>query len=407
LGYRRRWLIYRLMMLRVLVLSTLFPNTARPVFGTFVERQTLGLAGHPDVELQIVVPRGLPPAPFDRARQYETQIDLPATEMWHGVKLYRPRFLHLPIVGARFDAQMIVAALTPLLHDIRETFPFDVIAAEYFFPDGVAAVALGQRFNVPMSIKARGSDIHLWGNRKDTRGQVVKAGQKADAMLAVSASMKRDMEAMGMPGDRIRVHYTGADRALFHVRDRAAAKAQLGITGPLIVSIAPLIPRKALDLVVAAMADVPTATYVIAGAGPEADRLTAQAAALGIGERVRLIGSQPRDQVALWLAAADVMALPSRSEGLANAWVEALASGTPIVIADVDGATELVDRAEAGRFVPHDPRAIAAAINDLIAHPPDRQAVAAAANKFSWEANRDILFDHLTRLVDARNHAQI
>ncbi len=393
-------------MLRVLVLSTLFPNAARPVFGTFVERQTLGLAAHPGVELQVVVPRGLPPAPFDRASQYKSQIGLPAAEMWHGVKLHRPRFLHLPVIGARFDAQMIVAALTPLLRQIRETFPFDVIAAEYFFPDGVAAVELSRRFSVPVSVKARGSDIHLWGTRKDTRAQVIRAGQRADAMLAVSASMKRDMAAMGMPDEHIRVHYTGADRTLFHVRDRAAAKAALGISGPLVVSIAPLIPRKALDLVIAAMPEVPAATYVIAGAGPEADRLTAQAATLGNAERVRLIGSQPRDQVALWLAAADVMALPSRSEGLANAWVEALASGTPLVIADVDGAAELVDRAEAGRLVPHDTSAIAAAINELIAQPPDRHAVAATADKFSWDVNRDALFDHLTRMVQSRSRAR-
>jgi teichuronic acid biosynthesis glycosyltransferase TuaC len=98
-------------MLRVLVLSTLFPNRVRPLFGTFVERQTLGLAARTDVEVQIVVPRGLPPAPFDRHSRYRAETSLAMTENWQGVPLYRPRFIHLPKIGARYDGARAVAAV--------------------------------------------------------------------------------------------------------------------------------------------------------------------------------------------------------------------------------------------------------------------------------------------------------
>jgi teichuronic acid biosynthesis glycosyltransferase TuaC len=78
------------------------------------------------------------------------------------------------------------------------------------------------------------------------------------------------------------------------------------------------------------------------------------------------------------------MALPSASEGLANAWVEALASGTPIVIADVGGASELVQTDVAGRLVAREASAIAQAINGFIADPPDRAAVCHTVDRFSW-----------------------
>lgn len=393
-------------MLRILVISTLFPNASRPVFGTFVERQTLGLASRPDVELQIVVPRGLPPAPFDRHERYRSQSGLPLREIWHGITLHRPRFIHLPVIGARYDARMMQRALIPLLEEIRKTFAFDVIAAEYFYPDGLAAVEAGRILGVPVSIKARGSDINYWGHRTDTGRQVINAGLRADGVLAVSAAIKREMGQLGIPEARIRVHYTGIDRALFHVRDRADAKRQRGISGPLIVTVAPLIPRKGVDLVIAALAHVGGATLVVAGTGPEAARLNALAASLGLSDRVRLVGSLPRQGVADWLAAADVMALPSGSEGLANAWVEALASGTPIVIADVGGARELVDRPAAGVLVDRTPEAIAAAINDLIAHPPDRAAVSATVDRFGWDINRDQLFDHLSEIVGRQRGPQ-
>ena len=393
-------------MLRVLVVSTLFPNHARPLFGTFVERQTLGLAALNGVEVQVVVPRALPPSPFDRHPRYRIERTLPEREDWQGIPLYRPRFHHLPKIGMRYDVAMMVRALLPLLRDIRKTFAFDVIAAEYFFPDGPAAVELGRLLRVPVSIKARGSDINVWGQRPDTGPQVIAAGKSADGMLAVSAAMKREMVALGMPEDRIRVHYTGVDRTLFHVRDRTMAKQQLGISGPLVVTIAPLIERKGVDLVISALADVPGATLVVTGAGPDEARLRTLAMQKGVADRVRLLGIQPRKSVADWLAAADVMALPSASEGLANAWVEALASGTPIVIADVGGAAELMQNDLAGALVPRNASAIAAAINAIIADPPDRIAVCGTVDRFSWDTNARALFDHLSAIVSYRRQMQ-
>ncbi len=386
-------------MLRVLVLSTLFPNRTRPLFGTFVERQTLGLSAHDDVEVQIVVPRGLPPAPFDRHSRYRADAALPVREDWHGIPLYRPSFLHLPKIGARYDPHMMVRALLPLLRGIKRNFAFDVIAAEYFFPDGPAAVALGKALDVPVSIKARGSDINIWGRRPDTGPQVVAAGKGAAGMLAVSAAIRREMVALGIAEDKIRIHYTGVDRSLFHVRDRAQAKLALGIAGPLIVTVAPLIERKGVDLVIAAVAQLPGATLVVNGAGPDEAKLAALARHYGVSDRVRLLGIQPRQAVADWLAAADVMALPSASEGLANAWVEALASGTPIVIADVGGASELLQNSSAGKLVAREATAIAEAIRAFIADPPDRKTVCSSVDSFSWDANRDALYDHLCGLV--------
>ena len=86
---------------------------------------------------------------------------------------------------------------------------FDVIDAEFFWPDGVAAMHLAEALGLPFSIKARGSDIHFWGRRPAVAAQMLEAGRKAGGLLAVSAALKSDMAAMGMPEEKIRVHYTG------------------------------------------------------------------------------------------------------------------------------------------------------------------------------------------------------
>jgi hypothetical protein len=80
-------------------------------------------------------------------------------------------------------------------------------------------------------------------------------------------------------------------------------------------------------------------------------------AAEGLGDRVRLTGAVAHDAMPGLMAAADVMALASASEGLANVWVEALACGTPIVVPDVGGAREVVtDPPTAGWWHPIPPR---------------------------------------------------
>jgi teichuronic acid biosynthesis glycosyltransferase TuaC len=247
-------------MLRVLTLTTLFPNTNRPRLGCFVERQTLGLAAHPDVDLRIVSPVGLPPWPLSRHPHYRGSASLPAEEMWHGVPLYRPRFVHLPGMQGRFDAGAMTRSLIPLLETVRRDFAFDVIDAEYFFPDGPAAVVLGRHFGVPVSIKARGSDIHVWGRGPATAAQVTAAGQAADGLLAVSNPLKDDMVALGMPADRITVHYTGVDRGLFTAQTREQARHTIGIAGPLVICAGTLSARKGQSVLIEALKDLPDVT---------------------------------------------------------------------------------------------------------------------------------------------------
>jgi teichuronic acid biosynthesis glycosyltransferase TuaC len=386
-------------MLRVLTLATLFPNGARPTFGVFVERQTCALAARDDVEVEVVAPLGLPVWPLSRHPHYAPLRDLPLEEMWNGLAVHRPRYRVWPGLGQAGTARRMADALLPLLRDIRARFPFDVIDAEFFWPDGPAAMRLAEALNVPFSVKARGSDIHLWGAVPGIAEQILAQGKAAAGMIAVSAALKRDMVALGLSEERIRVHHTGIDLGLFRPADRAAARAALGVDGPLLITVGHLNARKGQEIALAALETIPNATLLLAGDGPERAKLERQAGARGLSHRVRFLGVQPHESLPGLIAAADVMVLPTVSEGLANAWVEALACGTPVVTSDVGGAREVVDRPEAGRLVARDPAAVAEAVNALLADPPEPASVRAAAEKFSWERNAAELFDHLSGMI--------
>lgn len=385
-------------MLRVLTLSSLFPNRSQPTLGIFVERQTLGLAARDDVALEVVAPIGLPAWPLSRHGHYRARAALPEQEEWKGVTVHRPRYPVVPVIGHRWTARWMAKALLPRLREIRLRFPFDVIDAEFFWPDGPGAMRLAAALGVPFLIKARGSDINLWGNRPSIRHQLLEAAGKADRLLSVSAALKASMVEMGMPGERIMVHYTGVDLDRFMPADRDSAKAGLGVAGPLLLCVGALVPVKGQQLALDALALIPGATLIFAGDGPERGMLEKYAAALGLSERVRFTGVLPQAEIARLMSAADLMMLPSKSEGLANAWIEAMASGTPVVTADVGGAREAI-RVGAGHIVTRTPEAFAEAARALIRHPLDQRDVRRAAERFSWNTNSDQLHGHLAAIV--------
>ena len=389
------------LMLKVLTLATLFPNALHPTFGVFVESQTLALNKLPGVEVRVINPIPMPMFPLNLSVRYWKLRNLPAEEDWKGVRVARPPMRVVPKLSGSFNPDLFVHAARATLHRWwKEGFQFDVIDAQFFYPDGPAAARLGEEFGRPFSIKARGADIHYWGSRRLCRARICQAAAGAGGLLAVSSSLRRDMVAMGMEGQKIAVHYTGCDLEKFAPVDRGAGKALLNVTGPLVVSLGALIPRKGHALVIEAMLDLPTTTLFVIGAGPDHDRLSTLIRTRGLEHRVRLLGNLPHAELPAILAAADVMALASESEGLANAWIEALACGTPVVTPNVDGAPEAIDRPAAGRLLDErTPLAIACAIRGILADPPEPSAVRAAAERFTWQRNALQLQQHLEQVA--------
>ena len=157
------------MTLRVLTLSTLFPDATRPNFGVFVERQTRELASRDGLEVTVIAPIGLPPFPLRLHPRYRALAALPARESWRGLEVHRPHFLNLPGTGGRWHPSMMARALLPLVRRLHAAQPFDVIDASFFFPDGPVAAAAWRGARHSLLVKARGADIIIGDMRPQRR----------------------------------------------------------------------------------------------------------------------------------------------------------------------------------------------------------------------------------------------
>jgi glycosyltransferase involved in cell wall biosynthesis len=381
---------------RLLSLATLYPNAHAPRFGTFVARSLEALAARGDWQVTVINPIGVPPVAFGK---YKALAAAAVDGMEHGVSVHRPRFPLIPKFGGRLNPRLIARAVLPLARRLHADTPFDLVDAQFFYPDGPAAARVAGALGLPFAIKARGADISYWGEREYALRQMREAADEAAGLLAVSRALADDMAALGLPREKIAVHYTGLDRDLFRPLDRIECRRRLAEpfgfdlpTGaPLLSTIGALIPRKGQEFVIRALPRLPDARLVLVGTGPDRAKLAVLAASEGVAERVHFLGSLDHAMLPVVLSASDAMVLPSASEGLANAWVEALACGCPLVITDAGGARELVTSPLAGRIVARDPQAIAGAVAALLADPPERNAVAATADHFSWQAHAEAL----------------
>jgi glycosyltransferase involved in cell wall biosynthesis len=175
----------------------------------------------------------------------------------------------------------------------------------------------------------------------------------ADVLVAVSAEMLQALAEAGIRDDRCVLIPNGVDTEDDGDDGAAAKAAWLGdAPGGIVLYVGRLMEVKGVRALLpawSAMARRDTATLLIVGDGPLRPELEREAAARGFGRSVRFAGSHP--DVTMFYRMADVFVLPSLSEGLSNALLEAMAAGLPVVASDVGGNREVVDNGVSGFLV--------------------------------------------------------
>jgi glycosyltransferase involved in cell wall biosynthesis len=217
---------------------------------------------------------------------------------------------------------------------------------------------------------------------------------------------------MGVSSAKIRVIGNGIDPHRFKPVDPQVARHHLNIseTGPVILSVGSLIPRKGFQYLIPAFARiapcVPDARLYIIGEGSFRHELERLVESLEIQNRVFLIGNRPNAELNLWFSAADVSCLVSSREGWPNVLQESLACGTPVVATRLWGAPEVITSPELGLLVEQDVQAIAGALDSALSKRWDRKAIATHAHQRTWEVVSGEVEDYLTETVRNATNSQ-
>lgn len=375
-------------LLRLLTVTTLYPNPNQPNHGVFVENRLRHLVASGAASSEVIAPVPWFPSASPAFGGWSRYAGIPAAEQRHGLAVHHPRYLALPRIGLFSGPWMLHRAMrAAALRLLNEGRRFDAIDAHYLYPDGVAALWLGRELGLPVVVTARGSDTSLLPQYRLPRRLIEGVIAGADALIAVSAGLRQGLLDLGAPPGKVTVLRNGVDLDTFRpAPDRAALRAELSLSGPTLLSVGLLIPRKGHDRIIAALPELPGCTLLVAGEGPDRAALLALAERLGVADRVRLLGPQPHAALARLYAAADALVLASLREGWANVLLEAMACGTPALAGPAWGSAEAISSPAAGLVLDDvTPAAIADGVRRLFAAPPDRAETRRHAEGFGWE----------------------
>ena len=235
---------------------------------------------------------------------------------------------------------------------------------------------------IPFSFTAHAKDLFWDGHQHGNNHKLKKRVRLASFVVTISEYNRAFIEGLNFkaPRRRLITVYNGLDldRWPFLRPDGLPRNGSRGAP-PLIIAVGRLVPKKGFPVLVEACRilamQVPSFTCVIAGNGPERERLRALIGKYGLEERVLLPGSIPQDRlVTEFLTRASLLVQPSvvaadgDQDGIPTVILEALAIGLPVVATAVSGIAEAVSDGETGLLVhPDDPTALAAAMRAILA----------------------------------------
>jgi teichuronic acid biosynthesis glycosyltransferase TuaC len=273
----------------------------------------------------------------------------------------------LPAVSRPLNGWLAAKQVLP---SVRRFGP-DVILNYVVYPDGFAALQVGKRLKIPVVVTAIGSDLNRISDPL-CRALTQKTLRESDAVVTVSGDLRKTAILLGAEPGRSHAILNGCDTSVFFNRDKAQARAELQIdlTEEVVVYVGRIDFRKGLRELVEAVASLherrPKLRCYLVGDGLDETALRELISQKDAAGYMKVIPPCNTDGVALWMAAADLVTLPSYSEGCPNVVLEALAAGRPVVASNVGGIPELMDETS-GRLVPAmDSGALATALDEVL-----------------------------------------
>ena len=177
--------------LRLLTFSTLYPSDTKPNHGVFVENRLRHLVASGQAVSTVLAPVPWFPSTNPRFGDWARLAATVRQETRHGLVVLHPRYPVIPKLGMSAAPFLLYRAMRPVLaRMLAEGARFDAIDAHYVYPDGVAAVWLGQHFGLPVVVTARGTDVSLIPQFRIPRRLIQGAIRGAAALVTVSAALK-------------------------------------------------------------------------------------------------------------------------------------------------------------------------------------------------------------------------
>ena len=212
--------------MRILTLTSLFPNCEQPTLGVFVKERMKAVGERAHVRVVAPVPWA-PPAP--RPERYRMYARIPRREVVDGLDVDHPRFLAVPKAGRWFHGLTYAAGAGGAVRRRLRGDGFDLLDVHFAYPDGVAGALLANRLRRPLVITVRGTDVNDFPRDVVLRAWIRFALKRAALVIGVSQALADHVVKLGVAPQRVVAIGNGVDTCKFRPLDQQTARRELGL----------------------------------------------------------------------------------------------------------------------------------------------------------------------------------
>ncbi len=399
--------------MKVLIISHMYPSKYNETIGIFVHEQVRALMSK-GVGVRVVSPIPWIPFPIRYIRRrWRMMAQIPNQTVWEGVQVWYPRYVTFPRSWfLASSGKRMYWGIKNLVERLQKEFQFDLIPAHVALPDGYAGALLARKLGVPLVVTIHGQDLQYTVYRcARCRHALGFTFGYASRVIVVSTKLKRLAEEHFGCSDKIVVIPNGVDPAkVLQPNPKRPRNYPAGTQ--ILLSVSNLIQTKGIDLNLRAIQRLckkyPALQYKIVGAGPLEMELKKLAVTLGVSNNVEFIGPLPHFHVMERMAECDIFVLPSWKEGFGVVYLEAMASGKPVIGCKGQGIEDVIEHGKTGLLVePRDVDSLVEALDFLLSHPDEAKAMGERARNlvlenYTWEKNAEKTIAVYREVLDER-----
>ena len=375
--------------MRILTFTSLYPNKIEPRHGIFVKNRMTYFDQIEGSSRKVIAPVQYFPMlcllPGNRFHRYN---QIPKEETIDDATVYHPRYFTIPGTDIVDAATAMASAANKILPKIypSKIYPSkiysgketcDLIDGHYLYPDGVAAYQIAQKYNKPLILTARGSDVNFWMEQPAQKEKIMPALNYASHVICVSNALKNSLIKHGVANNKITVIMNGVDKSLFNA-------GQLPSAGEYLLTVGNLVPLKGHEYILNSLSKLPEEKLIIIGSGALEKRLKKLASQLNITRRVTFLPNISHNELPAFYAKAKCTILMSSMEGMPNVVLESLACGTPVIATNVGGIAEVVTKNNGILITERSAEALVDALKIALQHPWNRAQISSDMSYLDW-----------------------
>lgn len=382
--------------IKVLIFSHMYPNKMDHNYGIFIHNHVKHLLEEA-ASVKVISPVPYAPRVMQYKSKWKYYHQIPGHDVIDRVHIDYSRYICFPGKLSRtVSCYTMYYGILKTLNSAINKYKPEVLHMHTATPDGYVGLLLKKKYNLPLVCSLRGSDINSYPYRdRLTMLLTKKVISEADQLISVSHALKSVAESIAKPKNPIEAVYNGCnlESFVFNEHRRLQYRKKIGIS-PLeraIIFVGDIKESKGVFELINAFnklnSSFPNLHLIFLGSDSGDTTIKNIISSSNLHNKIHLVGSKPHNEVAHWLCAADIFALPSYNEGMPNAVIEAMACGLPVIATRVGGIPEIVTEDTGILVSPKNTELLVRGIKQMLSKKWDRDVIRSHVEDFTWERN--------------------